>query len=285
MEETDTLFTLRKKAAFILQEAKIAEADLDAWYLLEHVTNFNRASFFLKQEECLTKEQYACFFELVQKRASRIPLQYLTGSQQFMGLDFQVTKDVLIPRQDTECLVERALLSCQGKRVLDLCTGSGCIIISIALLGKPSFAEGIDISEAALKVAKENAKRLSASVYFHQSDFLQDVSGIYDVIVSNPPYIPTGTLFSLMPEVGQHEPKIALDGGEDGLYFYHMLARQSKAFLSEEGLVLMEIGSDQGGAVREIFLSFGFYEVTIYKDLAGCDRVVSAYIGKEKKVL
>ena len=277
MKQTVTISQVLHEAEQKLKQAGIETADIDAWYLMEHATNLSRASYFLQKEGHLSSEQCVSFQTMLKKRMARIPLQYIIGYQEFMGFTFQVTPDVLVPRQDTECLVEKALLYCSGKRVLDLCTGSGCIIISVALLGSPASAEGVDISEAALAVAKKNAVSLSANVRLHQSDILKSVSGIYDLIISNPPYIPSAQLDGLMPEVSQYEPRIALDGKEDGLFFYREITEQAGRFLSEEGCILFEIGCDQGKAVTELILKAGFRDVEICKDLAGLDRVVLAY--------
>ncbi|MDE7300163.1 MAG: peptide chain release factor N(5)-glutamine methyltransferase, partial [Lachnospiraceae bacterium] len=208
-----------------------------------------------------------------------IPLQYLTGSQEFMGMEFQVTRDVLIPRQDTERLVEEVLRCCSGKRVLDVCTGSGCIIISLAKLAKLKEAAGCDLSEKALAVAGANAGKLGAQVRFFQSDMFSCVDGRYDIIVSNPPYIRSEDIDGLMPEVRCHEPRMALDGGEDGLSFYRLIAGQAGQFLVPDGRLYLEIGCDQAEAVSELLRQRGFRELMVVKDYAGLDRVVTGTLG------
>lgn len=190
--------------------------------------------------------------DLVTKRGERIPLQHLTGEQEFMGLDFHVNEHVLIPRQDTECLVERVLPYVDGKRVLDVCTGSGCIAIAIAKLGKPFIVHGVDISEEALAVARQNATELNASVELFAGDLMTRMDGQYDVIVSNPPYISPSVIEGLMPEVRLHEPMLALDGGQDGLEFYRRIAGQAVTRLAPNGRLFLEIGCEQAAAVAEI---------------------------------
>jgi release factor glutamine methyltransferase len=219
---------LQTARSYLIQH-DIADADVDAWYLLAHVFGLKRAEFMLHREEPVPEDSYRLYFELVEKRASHIPLQHITGTQDFMGLEFHVNREVLIPRQDTETLVEEVLKVCAGKSVLDMCTGSGCIIISLAKLGSLSKAAGADISSGALEVAAENADKNKVKVEFIQSDLFDRVEGTYDIIVSNPPYIPTGEIPGLMPEVRDHEPITALDGDADGLMFYRRIA----SFLKE----------------------------------------------------
>ena len=188
-EEILTLKEALAKAVDKLQQMEVPDADIDAWYLLSYVTGLDRAAFFLHGEEPMAEPDMIRYCDLVTKRGERIPLQHLTGEQEFMGLDFHVNEHVLIPRQDTECLVERVLPYVDGKRVLDVCTGSGCIAIAIAKLGKPFIVHGVDISEEALAVARQNATELNASVELFAGDLMTRMDGQYDVIVSNPPYI------------------------------------------------------------------------------------------------
>ena len=184
------------------------------------------ADWLMRREDSIPAGEWEAFSAVIEKRVTRIPLQYLTGEQEFMGLPFRVSPAVLIPRQDTEHLVEEALACCEGKRVLDMCTGSGCIAISIAKLGKPASVTGADISPEALAVAKDNAKRLEAEVTWVQSDMFAGIAEEYDVIVSNPPYIPPEQIAGLEPEVKDYEPRIALYGGEDGLEYYRVLVTE-----------------------------------------------------------
>ena len=257
-----------------LIRAEIEDADCDAWILLEYISGLDRARFFLYEQEKVPTDVITKYTEMLEQRSCHIPVQHLTGSQEFMGLEFMVTPDVLIPRQDTELLVETVLPYVKGKKVLDVCTGSGCIAISLALLGQTSATDAVDISEKALKVAKINAGRLHSPVDFYQGDLLEDIKGTYDVIVSNPPYIASGELQKLMPEVHDHEPELALDGGTDGLDFYPRLLQEVTKHLAPGGIFAVEIGYDQGVAVREMFRRNHFEDVKCHQDLCGKDRVI-----------
>jgi release factor glutamine methyltransferase len=213
---------------------------------------------------------------LVKKRAERVPLQYITGEQEFMGLPFHVNSNVLIPRQDTETLVEEALKVTEpGMRVIDMCTGSGCVLIAILKNVHGATGAGYDISKQAIIVAKENAKRNEVAAVFERSNLFEDVpEEKVDVIVANPPYIPTGELAVLMPEVAQFEPHQALDGGEDGLDFYRRILARCGDYLNPGGHLLLEIGYDQGEAVSAMLRGAGYTDVCVVRDLAGNDRVV-----------
>ena len=273
-----------------LQLAGIDDADLDAWYLLEFVTGISRTMYYVKMQNKILSEQEKQYREFIETRASHIPLQHITGVQEFMGLEFIVNEHVLVPRQDTEVLVESVLEVLEpGMKVLDMCTGSGCILISLLKLYGTSQAEtsgevtedekmlcgvGVDISEEALKVAKANGERIGVKAEFIQSDLFEKVSGKYDVIVSNPPYIRTVVIEELKEEVKCHDPFIALDGKEDGLYFYRKIVEKSLEYLSDGGRLLFEIGHDQGEEVKKLMEQAGFTGVTVKKDLAGLDRVV-----------
>ena len=263
----------------ILYMADVTDARTDAWLLLEQVCRIDRSFYYLHMEEDLAEEQLSEYKIALKKRAEHVPLQYIIGETEFMGLKFKVNSNVLIPRQDTETLVEEALkVVTPGMHVLDLCTGSGCIIVSI--LHNVPQAEGTatDISKQALLVAKENAKQNGVQVNFERSDLFDAVTGVFDVIVSNPPYIPSGEVPKLMPEVRSFEPMEALDGREDGLYFYRKIIASCPEYLKPGGRVLFEIGYDQGRAVSGLLEEAGFGEIRIVKDLAGNDRVVSGML-------
>lgn len=277
-EEILTLKEALAKAVDKLQQMEVPDADIDAWYLLSYVTGLDRAAFFLHGEEPMAESDMIRYRDLVTKRGERIPLQHLTGEQEFMGLDFHVNEHVLIPRQDTECLVERVLPYVDGKRVLDVCTGSGCIAIAIAKLGKPLIVHGVDISEETLAVARQNATELNASVELFVGDLMTKMDGQYDVIVSNPPYIPPSVIEGLMPEVRLHEPMLALDGGQDGLEFYRRIAGQAVTRLAPNGRLFLEIGCEQAAAVAEILQKQGYREVQVFQDLAGKDRIVQCIV-------
>ena len=261
-------------AAERLDAAGIADADIDAWYLLEFVTGMNRALYFLEKYNRPSDEEIRKFEELLEKRISHIPLQHITGRQEFMGLDFIVSEDVLCPRQDTETLVESVLEYTSGRKVLDVCTGSGCIAVALMKLGNAACCDAVDLSEAALDIAKQNAELNDVSINFIKSDMFEKIDGKYDIIVSNPPYIRPDVIETLMPEVREHEPLMALDGGSDGLGFYRIIAAQSKEHLEENGILAVEIGYDQWEDVSELFRQNGFRDIVRIKDLSQNDRVV-----------
>ncbi|MCI5493280.1 MAG: peptide chain release factor N(5)-glutamine methyltransferase [Lachnospiraceae bacterium] len=259
----------------ILSGAGIDNPDLDAWYLLQMVCRMERSYYYLHEEDEITAEEQGEYTIAVKKRAEHIPLQYIIGEQEFMGLTFKVNSNVLIPRQDTETLVEEALkLVSSGMQVLDLCTGSGCILISILKNTVGVTGVGSDVSKQALLVAKENAKLHEVDAEWIRSDLYDNIPGRYDLIVSNPPYIPTAVIAGLMPEVRDFEPFDALDGHADGLYFYRRIIAQSPDHLKPEGYLYVEIGYDQGEAVSELMEKSGFTDIAVVKDLAGLDRVV-----------
>ena len=269
----------------ILEKAQIADARLDARLLLEYVCHTKQHDMILNGSKALSEVQQAEYEALIAKRSQRIPLQHITGEQEFMGFVFQVNEHVLIPRQDTEILVEEALnILKPGMKVLDMCTGSGCILLSLLALTKDCEGIGADISVNALKVAKENLKSISAqcgrklSAKFVESDlFEQFQQEQFDIIVSNPPYIASVVIETLEPEVRLHEPIGALDGTADGLYFYRKIVTDSKRFLKKGGALLFEIGHDQGEAVADLMKAAGFTKVMVKKDYAGLDRVVYGF--------
>jgi len=263
-------------ASDLLKRSGIEDAGIDAWYLLEYVFGMRRAEYYLRADETAPADDSMRFMELVKKRAMRIPLQHITGVQEFAGLEFEVNEDVLIPRQETELLVEEVLRVCDGKDVLDMCCGSGCIIISLAKLGKPARATGADISDKALVLARKNALKHRVNVDFVKSDLFAEICGSFDIIISNPPYIPTSEIESLMPEVRDHEPRLALDGYMDGLEFYRRIADASRKHLKKGGQIFFEIGYNQAEAVGQILSNAGFCDLVVKKDLSGLDRIVSA---------
>ncbi len=338
----------------ILKNAGIVEADLDAWYLFEQSFGISRAQYFLCARENIVgstaqkiavqeqhgdllesgnalecaelwlKEKLSAYENALKKRAARIPLQQIIGQQEFMGLSFFVNEHVLIPRQDTETLVELVLNEQKDKNVsiLDMCTGSGCIAVSLKKLGGYACVEGADISEEALKVAKRNSEEIlenndvnndavgsrteqiqnctnltnnqnkqdnsgermvsevctvsQTGVTFRRSDMFSAFPETerFNVIVSNPPYIPSAVIEELEPEVRDHEPRGALDGTADGLYFYRILAEECAKHLTPGGHVYFEIGYDQGMAVKELLDNHGFKDTRVIQDLTGKDRVV-----------
>ena len=290
-----TLGTLLEEGKEKLEKAGVPDPLLDARFLLLDVFDMNFASFLVKRDRPLTETENGTnvteadtdtrkkidkYWELISKREMRIPLQQLTGVQEFMGLEFYVNEHVLIPRQDTETLVELILNEHKEKNIslLDVCTGSGCIIISLVRHLPDLEAYAGDISKQALNTAKENAKTYQTAVTFEKSDLFEAFSGKFDMIISNPPYIPTAEIANLMPEVRDFEPMEALDGQEDGLYFYRKIVAGSVEYLKEDGYLCLEIGYDQASAVTEMMKKFGFKEITVLKDLAGLDRVVRGHL-------
>ena len=269
-----------EKGCLALQTAGIEEATLDARLLLEAVCGTNRNDLLVHGEQLVTPEAEEKYLGWIGQRAEHIPLQQLTGEQDFMGLTFAVNEHVLIPRQDTEILVEEVLKELHdGMRVLDMCTGSGCILLSLLHYSNACEGLGVDLSADALEVAEQNAETLldaanADRVHFLQSDLFDKVEGKFEIIVSNPPYIASAEVEKLMPEVRDFEPENALDGGADGLDFYRKIAGQVKDYLNPGGYVYMEIGYDQGEAVSELMRNAGFTEVEVIKDLARNDRVV-----------
>ena len=258
-----------------LKEAGIADHKTDAVLLLEHVLKKDRTFIKAHSDEDVADEDEIEYRSFIMERSQRIPLQHITGIAPFMGLEFFVNGDVLIPRFDTEFVTEEVLKEvCDGERVLDLCTGSGCILLSVMNYKNDIDGVGTDISEKALAVARENAKKLGKFPFLLCSDMFEKVEGVFDCIVSNPPYIRSADIEGLDPEVKDHDPRAALDGGEDGLKFYRIIADEAQKFLKKEGRLILEIGYDQGDAVKRIFEEKGYRYVSIIKDYAGNERVM-----------
>lgn len=265
-----------KQAEDVLLRAGVPNARLDAEYLLAEVLHSPRLLVCLSGETQVADTHLEEYFSLVARRERREPLQYILGTQPFMGFDFDVNGDVLIPRADTETLCEQAVLYASGAcRVLDLCTGSGALATAIALLCPSAQVSASDLSENALSVARHNAEKLGASVTFYQGDLFVPLRGqTFDLIVSNPPYVPDGEIASLQEEV-LREPRMALAGGADGLNFYRRIAQDAPAFLVPGGRLLLEIGDTQAADVSAL-LSESFTDIAVIRDLSGHDRVVSA---------
>lgn len=262
------------KGQDILERAEIPNSSLDAKYLLEYVVGKDSIIWILDGEKKLNSQQEQHYNEVIRKRAERYPLQYITEKQEFMGFSFYVNENVLIPRQDTECLVEEVLkYKDRISTLLDLCTGSGCIGISFEKLTKKNVTLS-DISKNALEVAKINRQNLNSNVTLVESDLFENISGNFDAIVSNPPYIRSSVIPGLMDEVKKYEPMLALDGKEDGLYFYRKIIQDGKKHLNPEGMLFFEIGHDQKDEVMECMEKEGFTQVYCVQDLAGLDRIV-----------
>ncbi|MBD5521824.1 MAG: peptide chain release factor N(5)-glutamine methyltransferase [Lachnospiraceae bacterium] len=287
-----------------LKEAGISEAELDARILLESTCQTDRNTLLVHGDREVSSEEYDSYVNYISQREKHIPLQYITGVQEFMGLEFEVNENVLIPRQDTEILVEEVMRYLHdGMRVLDMCTGSGCILLSLLYYSNDCMGLGVDVSQGALDVAARNLDKLKAlkgeiDAKFMQGDLFEgledshyvdkaseavgsernglneDREARFDIIVSNPPYIKSSVIETLMPEVREHEPASALDGREDGLYFYRRIIEQAGVYLFGGGRLFFEIGFDQGEAVKSMMEAAGYKQVEIVKDYAGLDRVV-----------
>ena len=289
---------LLENATKTLTAANVPDAKTDAWRLFEHFTGMNRAAFFMAlREEIPEKNEIAVFQDAIGKRAQRIPLQYITGTQDFFGREFKVSPATLIPRYDTEVVVEESLklirkycetnvTAAEDVSILDLCTGTGCIIITLSEKLGAKLCVGTDVSPEAVALAKENASRLGCEgIVFCSGDLYEALehegleTKMFDVIVSNPPYIKTKEIEELSPEVRDHEPMTALDGSADGLLFYRRICRDAHMHIKPGGLLIFEIGSDEGTDVSAIMEQSGFCNIKIIKDLAGLDRVAAGTYG------
>ena len=296
-----TLFELWQEGAQSLEQAGVPDSEQDARTLLMEAFHLDMTHFLLERmRELGDTEDHAAaaaqYRQWIRRRSGRTPLQHLLGTQEFMGLPFAVNEHVLIPRQDTETLVELVLAEQKDPRIrlLDLCTGRGCIPISLAVKGGYAQIAAADISQEALDVARKNWEALrpetvarkgaqnaegsaAQELIFYQGDLfaaLPPETEPFDVITSNPPYISTEVIRGLEPEVRDHEPILALDGAEDGLYFYRRLTKEAGAWLTEGGSLYLEIGHDQGEAVSGLLREAGFAQIQVIKDLPGHDRVV-----------
>jgi release factor glutamine methyltransferase len=259
-----------------LKEAQLEEAQLDARLLLEEICGTDHNTLLCHGDREVSEAEEEQYRKALEQRAVHVPLQHILGYQDFMGLRFQVNEHVLIPRQDTEILVEEAMRYLHdGMRILDLCTGSGCILLSLLHYSNDCEGTGVDISKEALQVAALNAELLGIKADFLKSDLYEKVTGKFDLLVSNPPYIERKVIPTLMEEVREYDPYIALDGGEDGLDFYRRIIGGAQDYLKRGGQILMEIGSGQAQAVSELLREAGFKEIDVCRDFAGLDRVVS----------
>ena len=266
--------TLRQLLAWgeeTLRQAQVPDAEVDAWELMETAFAVEKSCYFLQRDDKIEdtdrERQYRGFIE---QRSRRIPLQQITGRAWFMGLEFEVSDQVLTPRFDTECLVEEVeRLLVPGMRILDLCTGSGCILLSLLARNPRIDGVGTDLSAGALQVACRNRDRLGVQAQLIQGDLFEHVTGSFDVIVSNPPYIPSKEIGGLMPEVRDHEPAMALDGGADGLDFYRRIIREAAGYLKPGGWLAFEIGCSQGEDLVRLLSEAGYTGVRTGRDLAG----------------
>jgi len=258
-----------------LTEVGIGEAKSDTLLLLDAICHISRNDILVHGEVELDEDLVTAYKDALQKRCAHIPVQHITGVQNFMGLDFMVNEHVLIPRFDTEILVEEVMKFLHdGFSILDMCTGSGCILLSLLKYSNDCQGLGVDISANALAVANTNKDKLGIEASFIESNLFEQVTGKYDIIVSNPPYIRSDVIPTLMEEVRDHEPLLALDGTEDGLFFYRKIVEESPDYLNGGGMLFFEIGYDQAEDVSLLMEEAGYKDVTVVKDFAGFDRVV-----------
>ena len=279
-----------------LEAEGIENAECDIRILLEDLCGVDREELFIGPDKVISRRETEIFMNAVTRRMGHYPVQYITGKQDFMGLTFTVSPDVLIPRQDTEILVEEVLKELNdGSRILDMCTGSGCILLSLLYYSNDCEGVGVDVSEDALKVARDNVGRLildetfdllfktggmgkkhldEERIEFIESNLFNDVRGKFDIIVSNPPYIRSDVIPTLMEEVRDYEPILALDGKEDGLFFYREIIKKSPEYLNCGGKLFFEIGYDQADEVKKLMEEAGFKDIEVVQDYAHLDRVV-----------
>ena len=261
----------------MLTQEQLAEASLDARLLLEYVCHTSQTTLLAHGDREVDAKEEENYKALLEKRRKHIPLQHLTGEQMFMGLRFVVNEHVLVPRQDTEILVEEAMRELHdGMSVLDMCTGSGCILLSLLQYSNDCRGVGVDISPEALLVAQENAKLLGIAAEFREGNLFSALmpQEKFDLLISNPPYIESEIIPTLMEEVRCHEPQGALDGGSDGLDFYRRISLEAKPYLYRGARIFLEIGCNQAEAVSGILIKEGYQDIEVVKDFAGLDRVV-----------
>ncbi len=274
--ETWTILKLLTWTKEYLAGKGVENARLEAEWLLSAALDLDRVGLYVNFEKPLLPEELTAFRGMIGRRAKREPLQYILGTQEFMGLEFRVTPAVLIPRHDTETLVLEAMSRAgSAKRVLDLGAGSGCIAVTLAKLLPTAQVTAVDCSAESLAIAAENAQRNNVTVRFFTGSLFEPLAGErYDLIVSNPPYIPTADLAGLQPEVREYEPRGALDGGADGLDFYRLIIPAAPSYLVSGGRLMVEVGIGQAEAVQELFAAAGFTEIFIASDPGNVQRVV-----------
>jgi release factor glutamine methyltransferase len=281
---------LLKEGSMQLRAAGITEADTDAWLLFSACMGIDRTEYLMRSDAVVPDDKAEEYLGKLKRRAGREPVQYIEETAPFMGFDFYVNENVLIPRMDTEILVSEAIKRARimfsqrqhdvNFRILDMCTGSGCIAQSTYLLlkneGCTVEVDAVDISEKALEVAGINASRLGAQVKLIRGNLFENVDNKYSMILSNPPYIRTDVIADLEPEVREHEPMLALDGTADGLYFYREITDKAWEYLENNGILMYEIGYDQALEVSDMLRQKGYTDIAVIKDFAGLDRVVAA---------
>lgn len=283
-EACKTYRELYEEGRRILEQAGLPDAALDARFLLEEVCGTNLQTLLVFPEKKVTEEEVNQYRAFVQRRKDREPTAMILGEWDFMGLTFRLNKSTLIPEQDTEVLVETALEELKRRglgeaplRILDLCTGSGCILLSLLHELRNAGGLGTDLSEEALEAARENAVRLGLQerASFRQGDLWEPVGDErFDLIVSNPPYVPTDVIPTLEPEVRCGEPYAALDGGEDGLVFYRRIMEEAAGHLKPSGIIIVESGFDEAAQIAALMQDQKLRGIRTVKDYGGLDRVV-----------
>ena len=282
--EENTIAAQLKLATEKLKAAEVDSPRLDAEVLLAYVLHCRRLALYVKLKKVLTAEQITRYQNLIKRRLERIPVAYLTGHKEFMGLNFAVTPDVLIPRPDTEVLAQGVIENLykfnRKIKIADLGTGSGAICVSILKFAENVTAAAVDISKKALDIAHFNAEKFNVDdkITFYEGNLFEPLAGqTFEVIVSNPPYVSTADFKNLQPEI-ENEPEIALEGGADGLDFYRKIVEAAPKFLSDDGFLAMELGFKQSPAVKKLIEDNGnFKQIEIWKDLAGIERVIAAW--------
>ncbi len=262
-----------------LEESNIPSALLDAELIVGRAAGMTRALLLAHPERELDEKESGYIRDMLKKRLSRIPMQYILGSCEFMGFNFNVNRSTLIPRSDTETVVEKAIDIIKEKKyktALDIGTGSGAIAVSIAKYTDTAVTAS-DISQSAIDTARLNAEQNNVSVDFVKSDMFSELEGRFDIIISNPPYIERDVIKTLEPEVRKYEPITALDGGEDGLCFYRVITKEAPKHLNKGGALIFEIGCNQAYAVKKLMKINNFDEISVNKDLSGLDRVVIGF--------
>lgn len=286
MREVYTIGKVLECGYKILKESNNCSYILDSQLLLSKIISKDKLFIMVNRDFKISSKEAREYFKLIELRKNKMPIKYILGYTEFMGLNFKVKEGVLIPRPDTEILVEKviSLINENGYiNIADVCCGSGAIGVSIGMYCPKTHVDCFDISDTAYEVTKENInlQEITNRIKVYKSDLLQAAinnSSRYDVIVSNPPYIREDVIPSLMEDVRDYEPYEALSGGEDGLYFYRRIALESKEVLKNHGLIALEIGHDQRETVSEILKNNDFHNIECYKDLAGNDRVITAYL-------
>jgi len=276
-QETWTTLKVLEWTKGYLAEKGIGNARLEAEWMLCEILGLDRVGLYVNFDKPLTAAELAHFRGMVARRARREPLQYILGTQEFMGLDFEVAPGVLIPRHDTETLVEEAVRLCgNARKVLDIGVGSGCIAVALARLLSGAAVVGVERSPEALAIARRNAEKHGVTLTLREGSLFEPLTGErFDLIVSNPPYIPTADLAGLQPEVRDFEPTGALDGGTDGLDFYRLIIPAAPEFLNPDGWLLFEVGIGQAEQVLGLFRETGrFGELFTARDPGGIERVV-----------